>query len=483
MPPNPDAPIVKPPDDTINWREFHDALLESQRSIQRSLAALVDAIQPDRVATNPQLAGVAALPFSRIVLDIPEFHGGISGDSLLDWFVTVDELLDFKSVPDNRRVSLVAPKFRGHAASWWQQTKLTRARNWKAPIQTWDKLKKQLRKTFMPHNFDRTMYNILQNLKQDSRSVDEYAEEFYVLLTRTEVADSQFQLVSCFIGGLRSQLQSLLAQFDPTSLSEAHRRAASFEQQHRSASWNTPASRPRPIEQHNSTSASQPRDSKDQTKQEPKFGFREDENGMKRSTRNALKFFSCGEPGHRQNAYTGDPQDDVYDSTKELDDDHHKDNHAIFGDKGVSLVSRQTCIAPPLPHDNWLRYKIFKSTCTIHDRVCTFIIDSGSSRNVISEMAVHKLELTAEPHPRPYSLTWLHEDVDLRVTHRSLVSFSIGPYYKDRFYFDIAPMDISHLVLGRPWELDRKNFHDGEKNTYSFTWETHKITLLSSTAR
>ncbi|CAL9247404.1 unnamed protein product [Arabidopsis halleri] len=76
-------------------------------------------------------------------VDIPEFNGGIRGDSLIDWLVTVEEILDFKQVPNDRRVPLVATKFRGHAASWWQQVKLTRTRNNKAPIESWDKLKKK----------------------------------------------------------------------------------------------------------------------------------------------------------------------------------------------------------------------------------------------------------------------------------------------------------------------------------------------------
>ncbi|XP_010424681.1 PREDICTED: uncharacterized protein LOC104709823 [Camelina sativa] len=56
--------------------------------------------------------------------------------------------------------------------------------------------------------------------------------------------------------------------------------------------------------------------------------------------------------------------------------------------------------------------------------------------------------------------------------------FSIGPHYKDRTYCDVAPIDVSHLILGRPSQFDRKIFHDGAKNTYSFTWETHRIVLL-----
>ena len=29
-------------------------------------------------------------------------------------------------------------------------------------------------------------------------------------------------------------------------------------------------------------------------------------------------------------------------------------------------------------------------------------------------------------------------------------------------------MDACHLLLGRPWQFDRKARHDGEKNSYSF---------------
>ena len=96
-------------------------------------------------------------------VDIPEFHGGLKGDDLIDWLVSVEEILDFKQVPPTRRVPLVAMRFRGHAATWWKQLKTTRSRTGKTPIQSWDKLLKHLRQTFLPHNYERTMYTKLQN--------------------------------------------------------------------------------------------------------------------------------------------------------------------------------------------------------------------------------------------------------------------------------------------------------------------------------
>lgn len=42
-------------------------------------------------------------------------------------------------------------------------------------------------------------------------------------------------------------------------------------------------------------------------------------------------------------------------------------------------------------------------------------------------------------------------------------------------------MDVSHLILGRPWEYDRKIIHDDAKNSYQFIWEMHQILLLPTT--
>ncbi|WZY77743.1 hypothetical protein YC2023_024127 [Brassica napus] len=69
-------------------------------------------------------------------------------------------------------------------------------------------------------------------------NVDDYAEEFSLILTRTEIYDSAEHLVSRFIGGLRPQLQTALSQFDPLTIAEAHRSAVTFEQkQQRSSTW------------------------------------------------------------------------------------------------------------------------------------------------------------------------------------------------------------------------------------------------------
>jgi hypothetical protein len=47
-----------------------------------------------------------------------------------------------------------------------------------------------------------------------------------------------------------------------------------------------------------------------------------------------------------------------------------------------------------------------------------------------------------------------------------LVEFKISGY-NDKILCDVIPMDVFHLLLGRPWQYDRNVIHDGRINTYT----------------
>lgn len=90
-----------------------------------------------------------------------------------------------------------------------------------------------MRKTFIPQNYECLLFQKFHNIWQGSRSVEEYANKFYQMLTRMDIHDSEDLLVARFIAGLRSQLQNMFQQFDPCSVSEARQRALLVEQQTR----------------------------------------------------------------------------------------------------------------------------------------------------------------------------------------------------------------------------------------------------------
>jgi hypothetical protein len=112
------------------------------------------------------------------------------------------------------------------------------------------------------------------------------------------------------------------------------------------------------------------------------------------------------------------------------------------------------------------RKSLFQTACKTKGRVCKVIVDSGSTKNLVSTEMVEKLELETVVHPRPYRVSWLQKGNQVNVTKQCLVEFKIGGY-KDEILCDVIPMDVCHLFLGRPWQYERNVIHDGRKNTYT----------------
>ncbi|PKI58870.1 hypothetical protein CRG98_020769 [Punica granatum] len=53
--------------------------------------------------------------------EIPEYHGSLKPEEFLDWLATIEEILKFKGVPEDKRVPLVAIRLRDRTTTWWQQ--------------------------------------------------------------------------------------------------------------------------------------------------------------------------------------------------------------------------------------------------------------------------------------------------------------------------------------------------------------------------
>jgi hypothetical protein len=86
--------------------------------------------------------------------------------------------------------------------------------------------------------------------------------------------------------------------------------------------------------------------------------------------------------------------------------------------------------------------------------------------NLVSIEMVEKLELETTDHPSPYRVSWLQKGHQITVTKQCLIELNIGGY-NDKILCDVIPMDVCHLLLGRPWKYDRNVIHDGRMNTYT----------------
>ncbi|KAJ0442908.1 putative transcription factor interactor and regulator CCHC(Zn) family [Helianthus annuus] len=202
---------------------------------------------------------------------------------------------------------------------------------------------------------------------------------------------------------------------------------------------------------------------------------------------NSQRCYKCNGIGHlkwecpnKQVVALLDEPPPTFDEEPDNVDDEPHASEVVYPDKGEALVVQRLLHTEPTPSSDdtaWLRTTIFRTRCTSKSKICNVIIDGGSCENIVSQTMVDKLKLPLHDHPAPYQLTWLKKGNILKVSHRCLVQFSIGDKYSDEVWCEVLPMDACHILLGRPWQYDRRAKHDGFRNMYSFKKDGVNITL------
>lgn len=145
---------------------------------------------------------------------------------------------------------------------------------------------------------------------------------------------------------------------------------------------------------------------------------------------------------------------------------------------GEALVLNKVLLKPAKETTEQTQRKaLFRTMCKSHGKCCKLIIDNGSTNNLVATEMVEKLGLKRQKHPNPYKVSWLQKGHQLLVDEQCEVEFHIDRY-KDKVICDIMPMDVCHILLGRPWQYDQKVVHDGKTNCYKFVKDGIKHTLV-----
>ena len=354
----------------------------------------------------------------------------------------------------------------------------------------WDDLKACMRARFVPPHFKKDLLLKLQRLHQGTLSVDGYFKELDTLLIKVDMHESDEAKMARFVSALRRKIQDVVEIHEYSSLEtlvylaikvkSQIARKNSFKSSHNDGYYNSSWKNKKKSfsEYPSKDSTFKPIDSKPSTST-PKLPTKS----------SSKKCFKCLGFGHiasncpsKRNMMI---QDGVVVSEHGSDSSRSStpprspsEQESESSHEGDLLVVRQLLGQVLKPFDESQRENIFHTRCLINDRLCSLIVDEGSCANMESRRVVDKLGLSTISHAKPYKLQWLSEVGELVVNKQVLIAFSIGKY-KYEVLCDVVPMEATCVLLGRPWQFDRKVFHDGFTNKISFNFHGHKVILKS----
>ncbi|XP_056864141.1 uncharacterized protein LOC130511252 [Raphanus sativus] len=454
--------------ETDNYYERHISERSGSSSASRGSRRRTRRDHDDRRPYRDELAGLK--------LKIPPFHGKVDPDAYLEWEKKIEIVFNSRHYTNAQRIQFAA----------------TERMNQEYPVDTWKEMKSLMRKRFVPNHYHRDLHQRLRRLTQGSKTVEEYYQEMELLMLRAGISEDREATMARFLGGLNCEIQDSVEMQHYIEIEEMLHKAILVEQQikrkhHLRGNYGS--------SKYQYTKEEKPsylKDSKPQQKEDikPSSTFSKDKGKAEATSSRTrdVKCFKCQGRGHYANECTNKKVMILLENGEyESEEEHSGSDLEMSGEesevepvKGRLLVTRRLLNLQTKTEETEQRENLFYTRCLVQGKVCSLIIDGGSCVNVASETMVKKLGLKVQKHPRPYRLQWLNEEGEMRVSNQVLIPIAIGRY-EDEILCDVLPMEASHILLGRPWQFDRRVVHDGFTNKHSFEFNGKKTVLDFST--
>ena len=114
----------------------------------------------------------------------------------------MERFFEDRNIAKKKQVKFVCRKLKGSAWAWWEQLQRMRTRLGKDPIQHWEKMKKYLKRQFLPPDYQDLVYQEYLNCKQSGNSIAVYTKRFYRLQSYLDFNESEEYCISRYKKGL-----------------------------------------------------------------------------------------------------------------------------------------------------------------------------------------------------------------------------------------------------------------------------------------
>ncbi|XP_062005885.1 uncharacterized protein LOC133723069 [Rosa rugosa] len=410
----------------------------------------------------------------KVKAEIPFFSSNLGVEDYLDWQLQVDRFFEIMEVPEHKQVQHVAWRLKSTAAVWWDKLQNTRKKQRKQGVKTWRRMKQLMMERFLPDNYEQILYRLYIECVQGTRTVADYTAEFLRYSERNELGETEGQKMARYVSGLKPSIQDKIGLQTIHTMAEASNlalKAELLEKPSRASSFQ------RYNYQRSTDLANASTDKGKTTLQKTEGAFRASNPPFKgvgsssgaqnRAPNQRLNnpyarptteiCYRCNKPGHRSNVC---PErrtaliDDYDEDEEEVGRDGDYDGAEFAEEESpekVNIVLQRVLLCPK---EEGQRRNIFRSLCSINNKVCNLIVDNGSCENFVAKKLVEYLQLPTQPHDAPYSLGWVKKGPQVRVVESCKVPVFIGKRYKDEVMCDIIDMDACHILFGRPWQFD-----------------------------
>ena len=111
---------------------------------------------------------------------------------------------------------------KGSALSWWNFLQNERKDEGKEPLATWRRMKSEIKRKFVPKDYEVLIHQRLQSLRQKDLDVGAYTKEFHKLTLKAKIPKNEKQKLERYLNGRKYSIKDELILFKPKKMDQCY---------------------------------------------------------------------------------------------------------------------------------------------------------------------------------------------------------------------------------------------------------------------